>query len=367
MTRQPRRLAFFVTSHGLGHASRAIAVAESLVIHDPKLKFDFVTSVPISIFHSLAGKFYYHRLDCDVGLVQTDALTADLPATLERLSSFLPFDHELVQRLATQLLDWGCCAVISDIAPLGVETARVAGLPSVLIESFTWDWIYRGYADRYPRMAEHADYLASIISISDLHLQCQPVCRPTTTAISTAPVSRRNWESPEKIRNQLGIEPDRKMVLVSMGGTGHELLFLEALGRQWSAIDFVIAGQTQKFPGSQNIKVLSGDNCLRHPDLVKAADAVIDKAGYSTIAEVYRAGVPFGYFSRPGNPETPALLSFLRAHIQGIHFEASAYRNGTWVDQLPTLLEMKKANRSGEIDGANQCATSIIHLLDKMT
>jgi hypothetical protein len=57
----------------------------------------------------------------------------------------------------------------------------------------------------------------------------------------------------------------------------------------------------------------------------------------------------------------------LRAHIQGIHFEASAYRNGTWVDQLPTLLEMKKANRSGEIDGANQCATSIIHLLDKMT
>ena len=366
MTR-PCRLAFFVTAHGLGHASRAVAVAESLAIHDPQLKFNFVTSVPISSFNSLAERSDYHRLDCDVGLVQTDALTPDLPATLRRLASFLPFDPMFVQHLADQLLDWDCCAVISDIAPLGIEVARVAGLPSVLIESFTWDWIYRGYADRYPRMAEYADYLASIISISDLHLQCQPVCRPVSSAVSTAPVSRRNWEVPDKIRKQLGIELGRKMVLVSMGGGGHELPFLEALARQWSAIDFVIAGQTKQFSGLENIKVLSGDDGLRHPDLVRAADAVIGKAGYSTIAEIYQAGVPFGYFSRSGNPETPALLSFLRAHIQGVHFEASAYRNGTWVDQLPTLLEMKKANRSQQIDGANQCAAAIIRLLDNAT
>jgi hypothetical protein len=344
-----------------------VAVAESLAIHDPGLKFNFVTSVPVSSFDSLAERSYYHRLDCDVGLVQTDALTPDLPATLRRLASFLPFDPKFVQHLADQLLDWNCCAVISDIAPLGIEIARVAGLPSVLIENFTWDWIYRGYADRYPRMAEYADYLASFMSIPDLHLQCQPVCRPVASAVPIAPVSRTNWEGPERIRKQLGIEIGRKMVLISMGGTGHKLPFLDTLCRQWSAIDFVIAGQTERLSGLENIKVLSGDNGLRHPDLVRAADAVIGKAGYSTIAEVYRAGVPFGYFSRSGNPETPALLSFLSAHAQGIHFEASAYSNGTWVDQLPTLLEMKKANRSQQIDGANQCAVSIIRLLNNAT
>ena len=54
-------------------------------------------------------------------------------------------------------------------------------------------------------------------------------------------------------------------------------------------------------------------------------------------------------------------------HFDEITKKEREYRNGTWVDQLPTLLEMKKANRSQQIDGANQCAAAIIRLLDNAT
>lgn len=362
---RPRRLAFFVTPHGFGHASRAVAVVESLVVHDPQLEFIFVTSVPKLIFFSSASRFDYHLLECDVGLVQRDALTTDLPATLQKLTSFLPFDTDFVESLAFQLLDWGCCAVISDIAPLGIEAARVAGLPSILIENFTWDWIYRGYADRYPEMTEHADYLTSIYAAADLHLQCQPACRPTLGAIATTPVSRKNREDAEIVRDRLGAQHGRKLVLITMGGTPHHLPFLQALGHRWSDVYFLIAGPTKLPSLPENVQQLSSDSFVHHPDLVRAADAVIGKVGYSTIAEVYRAGVPFGYFSPPGNPETPALLAFLNTHIQGIHFEANAYANGSWLDQLPDLLTMSKVDRSGEEYGADQCAASIVSLVDK--
>ena len=87
-------------------------------------------------------------------MVQTDALRVDLPKTLQRLNSFLPFDPTEVQRLVDYLKRQCCTAVISDIAPLGLEVARAADLPSVLVENFTWDWIYRGYALRHPQMGE---------------------------------------------------------------------------------------------------------------------------------------------------------------------------------------------------------------------
>ena len=36
--------------------------------------------------------------------------------------------------------------VVSDAPPLGCAAAAAAGIPSVVITNFTWDWIYEGYA-----------------------------------------------------------------------------------------------------------------------------------------------------------------------------------------------------------------------------
>ena len=152
-------VAFFVTPHGFGHASRAIAVAESLGQLLPQLQIIFFTTIPKQHIAASIDNFKYEQLHCDVGLIQTDALTIDLSKTIECLSAFLPFDPTCVQYLVNYLQDEHCIAVISDIAPLGIKVAQAAGLPSVLIENFTWDWIYRAYARRYPRMVKYSDYL----------------------------------------------------------------------------------------------------------------------------------------------------------------------------------------------------------------
>ena len=363
MSKSSRCFAFFVTPHGFGHASRAAAVAESLTRRLAPCQFEFFTTVPKHHVAASVENFHYQTLNCDVGMVQTDALSIDLTKTLQRLNSFLPFDPNEVQRIVDYLKRQCCIAVISDISPLGLQVAREAALPSVLVENFTWDWIYRGYALDHPQMGTHAAYLSSIFACADLHLQCQPICHQKPDSILTSPVSRRFQKKPGTVRSQLGLSAATKMVFISMGGTPHSLPDLQILARHYSDITFVIAGHYPTRIVPPNIRLLPINAPVFHPDLIRSANVVIGKVGYSTIAEVYQAGVPFGYFSRPEDPEMDPLLAFLKEKIHGIHLKNSEYQTSAWLDHLEPLLSMPRIDRSRERNGADQCADAIAQLI----
>jgi hypothetical protein len=169
------------------------------------------------------------------------------------------------------------------------------------------------------------------------------------------------------VRSQLGLSPAMKMVFISMGGTPHSLPDLEMLAKRYGNIAFVIAGHGPPQVTHSNIHLLPINASLFHPDLVRSANVVIGKVGYSTIAEVYQAGVPFGYFSRPENPEMPPLLEFLKENIQGIHFTDSDYQTGAWLDHLEALLSMPHIDRPREPNGADQCADAIAQLVGSVS
>ena len=137
------RIGCCITPHGFGHAARAAAVVEAVGRQVP-VELVVVTSVPKWFFtDSLSVPFQYCPLTTDIGLIQTNSLCEDLPATIRALDSFYPVSRERVVRLIQ--LFFGCDLILCDIAPLGIVAAQGLGIPSVLIENFTWDWIYSGY------------------------------------------------------------------------------------------------------------------------------------------------------------------------------------------------------------------------------
>ncbi len=159
-----RSVALFVTSHGFGHASRACAVAEALTDIRPEVRFEIFSSIPQWFFSGTLDDFRFHQLNCDIGLVQHDALNTDIPGTLKALANEIPFKTTQIDALANKLTDTHCELVICDIAPMGIAVAQAAGLPSVLIENFTWDWIYRSLAERYPALLAYADALEHVFA-----------------------------------------------------------------------------------------------------------------------------------------------------------------------------------------------------------
>jgi hypothetical protein len=356
-------IAYFITPHGFGHASRAAAVMQALAGLAPGIRFELFTSCPQEIFTaSLETDFGYHHTQTDIGLVQTSPLSEDLEATCRQLDHMLPFDPNLVDGLAGSILKLNCRLVICDIAPLGIAAARAAGLPSILVENFTWDWIYNGYLKAAPGLQPHVDYLSHIFRQADHHIQTRPLCRPVPGAVQTGPISRRARSPREQVRARLGIQGGDKMVLVSMGGVPDRFDFLCRLPEQIEPF-LVIPGAGGRSSPHPKVRLLPTHSEFYHPDLMAAADALVAKAGYSTIAEAYQCGLPFCYVRRPQSPESDALEKFITRHLPTKTISPDSYADGTWINTLSDLLSMPRAVAQKE-NGAVHVAGMICRILE---
>jgi hypothetical protein len=356
----PPNIAYFISPHGFGHATRAAAVMAAIQALSPEAHFEIYTQAPEWLLRaSLSGSFSYHSLLSDIGLVQNSPLKEDLPATLQRLEAFLPFNELLVKDLAEQVQNQGCQVVVCDIAPLGIAVAAQAGIPSVLVENFTWDWIYAGYLQAEGRFARHIATLQEVFQSADFHIQTEPVCNPTPCDLVTLPVSRAPRASRSLTRQRLGIPGEAKMVLVTMGGIESQLTFADhpAAGKD---LFFVVPGGSPQ--GSDHHRILLPHHSdFYHPDLVFASDAIVGKAGYSTAAEAYLSGVPYIYTARAHFRETATIASFIEKELGGFEIQEEEFLEGEWIPGLITLLEQPRSNTERP-NGALQAAKFILSL-----
>jgi hypothetical protein len=360
---QPLSIAFFITAHGFGHASRAAAVMTALHDQHPGVHFEIFTTVPDWFFRdSLRVPYTLHEVQTDVGLVQRSAMQEDLPATLRKLDAFIPFDPVLVSGLAQEVRQLGCALVVCDIAPLGIAVAHSAALPSVLVENFTWDWIYAGYLRQEPDFQKYIDTFAQLFHSASFHIQTEPLCAPDSSAsLRALPASRPARTRRADTRRRLEIPESAKAVLVTMGGIPENYQDLDRFSR-FNDIYFIIPAGSTKNEFKQNFRLMPHHSDFYHPDLMFACDAAIGKSGYSTTAEAYYAGVPFAFISRADFREAAPLAKFILSEMNGLEIQAEAYQDGTWIERVPDLLAMPHIQRT-EPNGADQIAQFILTLL----
>ncbi len=359
----PLRLGYCITAHGFGHAARAAAIMEALD-RVTEVEFVVVGAVPDWFFAGSGIRLAaLHPLQVDVGLVQSSALREDMTATLAALDRFYPLEQDRVRQVAT--LFAGCQLLLVDIAPLGILAALRAGIPSVLVENFTWDWIYGHYLERWPALAPHVDALAAIYRQAGYHLQAEPVCRVTDCDLRLAPVSRAPRQPADQVRRLLRVEQGQRMVLVTMGGIGGEPLNPAPMLARPDTI-FVLPGSPVKgLTVRENLRLLPLDSGFHHPDLIAAADVVVGKVGYSTLAEIHAAGVPFAYVCRPDFPESAPLAAFIDRAMTGTEIALSRFLDGAWVNDLDGLAG--KGRDAGRGNGARDAAVFILRILGRGT
>lgn len=360
-------IAWFISPHGFGHAARACAVIEALHIRQPEIGFHIYTSVPAWFFSdSLSADFIYHPLVTDVGMVQRTPFKENLPATIDRLARFYPCDTRLIDDLAQGVSALNCRLLVCDIAPLGIAVGRRAGIATLLVENFTWDWVYAGYRDYAKTLQPFCSYLGELFATADYHLQTQPVCRPGGASITTGPISRQPRIDAGALRRKLGIPSAARMVVITLGGTSELFAFsgFAAAGRN---VYLVVPGAAETICTRERVILLPARSAFFHPDLIHAADAVIGKAGYSTLAEVYAAGVPFGYVKRAGFRESAILENFVAAHMPSLEISEEALACGLDAGTFQQLLNLPPAAATKNTNGADAAAAFICRLLEKET
>ena len=354
------KIGFCITSHGFGHAARAAAVMQALARRE-RVEFVIATTVPKWFFNqSLVAPFTYHPILTDIGMVQLTGLEENIPATSAALNNFYPLNSSKIDECAALFSQ--CSMVVCDIAPLGILAAQQVKIPSVLMENFTWDWIYAAYEKRGAPLLSHMDYLSHLFQQADFHVQAEPVCQITHCDLRVPPVARSIQRSVKALQRRFS-QGSNKLVLITMGGANRDSFSTEGM-RDRSGYSFVITGNDGKTKNDGNICYLDRCSSVYHPDLVAAADIVVGKVGYSTLAEVYQAGSVFAHISRPYFPEAEVLCRFAAEHMASRQVTRESFASGRWVEELDALSALKEyASFPVRENGAYQIADFLLRLV----
>lgn len=316
------------------------------------------TSAPESIFTQSLTHYRYHEYLTDIGFAQKDALEVDLEATCTQLHTLIPFDDNTLSLLAEKCQNMSL--IICDISPMGIAVAKKLGIPSVLIENFTWDWLYDAYSKDFPLIGFFARYLEEQFASVDYHIQTEPVCNPTQADLRCGPIFRRIRENPTRIRGtfQCG---QRKIVLVTMGGITFFPAFLNLL-KEYSDFFFIFCGQQKNGFLSENVQLLDKSSNYFHPDLINCADITVFKSGYSTLAECYQTGKATLCIQRDGFAESTIIEAFAQKNLLSTVVSQTDFTSGKWLELLPETVSYQPQQLARE-NGADAVADFLFSLL----
>ena len=322
-------IACFVSAHGYGHATRTVAILDSLRKLLPTLDITIVSAVPTRVFADTIQQVTHHAIEVDVGLVQSTALAIDYPATVQRLAALLPYSPKDTAHLAS--LCHASSLILCDISPWGVLVGEELGVPSVLLENFTWDFIYAPATRRFPQLKQFAGYLRAVFDRASYHIQTEPLCVARPCDLSCGPIFRRQRVDRRTIRQRLpgGF---RKIVLVTLGGIAQDIP--SPPFHHYPDVLFIFAGQTHTTLLADNLLALGASDNFYHPDLLASVDLVVCKSGYSTLAECCQAGTRAMVIGREDFPESPILLRYAEAHLGATTISPSLYLSGQWLELL---------------------------------
>ncbi len=348
-------VAFYITGHGFGHATRMAAVASALAELVPGLRLSLISTAPEWLFRlNLPAAFQLRARALDVGVIQRDSIRLDSAATLAAYARLLKQQPHVVEEEATILRRDGVNLVVADIPPAAFLIAQRAGLPGIGISNFSWDWIYADYIRALP---EHSPILAQIREAygrADLFLRLpfHGPCDAFNIIRDIPMIARRARRSREEVRRSLGLEESRPVVLLSFGGfeiQGIDFDHVEALGEYC-----FLTTQAPPRP-LRNVRQVNLDG-LRYEDLVAQADAVITKPGYGIVSDCLANRIPVLYTDRGEFAEYAVLVAGLERYGVSAFIENHDLLSGNWRASLYGLLGRPRVWPDLPADGAKIAA-----------
>lgn len=330
------KLAFYISGHGFGHASRQVEIVNAVARRLPDVEFLIrSTAAPWLLQRTIHSPFVLDPRPVDTGVVQLDGLHLDAAATADAARDFYADFDTRADAEAALLKAAHVAAVISDAPPLPCAAARRAGIPCIVVANFTWDWIYRGFGRAFDAapgvipMIEQAYREASAAWRLPMHGGFE-----TFETIRDVPlVARHASRAPADTKRALGLPLDRPLALASFGGFGVRGIHLESLDclDDW---DVVVTAQSRPGPTADGVHFIGDANVydrgVRYEDLVHACDAVLTKPGYGIVSECIANDTAIVYTRRGDFAEYPVLVAHIERWLRHAFIEPSDLLAGRW-------------------------------------
>lgn len=348
-----------VTNHGFGHATRTSAIVAEVQRLDPDILVIMATTAPRWLLESYITSDFIHRPRAfDVGILQSDSITMDKAATLEKLKHIRSQARSIVASEATFLRQNRVGLVIADIPPLAAPIAHAADLPCWMVSNFGWDYIYRAWGGEF---VELADWVAECLG------QCDRLYRlPFHESMSAFPETidvGLTGGSPcfplDEVRSRFGLDhPVEQTALLTFGGLGLAAIPYHNLANfpDWQFITF-----DRSAPDLPNLVKIT-DVRYRPVDFMPLCDRVVSKPGFSTFAEACRQGTGIVSITRSDFAEAGLLIDGIRTHARHRILQPTEFFQGDW-NFLNEPLLPPQSQQPIDTGGNRVIAEAIVHHL----
>ena len=363
MKLKKRRLAYYITPHGFGHAIRSIEVVNQLLLRAPELEIVIVSTIPQFLLdQKLKRSLSVRARQLDIGLVQQDSLRFDLIATLKGVESLHGNQNALIAEETNFLKASGIQAVICDIPFLPLVAASQIFIPAIGISNFTWDWIYQAYIPANSRWALLVDWIRRCYEKCDLFLQL-PMhgdCSACPNIEDVPLVARRAQKDPSETRKILKLDPKQKVYLVSFASLELE----ETAQKRVGNISHVLFLYKHPISFRFTNGICLDDLPLSYEDVVAAVDGVITKPGYGIVADCLAHSTPIIYTDRGFFPEYDVLVHEMSKELTTVYLSSGDLYAGKWRTAISELEKKPRRESAIPCNGAEVCAEVILSYLN---
>lgn len=298
------RIAFYLTNHGYGHASRNVPIVLELLRRVPDLEIYLCSDEARIEFlqrnfvrygtEKERSRIVYRKGITETGLVlRPGTMEPDLACTKARLLADYDRWEDYLAVEESFLREQQIDLVVADIVAWALKAAHRVGIPGILIGNFSWAQMYRGlydettaapYVECYS-LATKAFWYA--IHAEELEHYCKDnECVSLITRESDPNEVRRIREGHR-----------RPIVLVSLGASAEIERELDV-----SRLPYDFLTTRGVHLKGENVYPLPED-MVNTPDYVRASDYIIAKGGWSTVAEIFLAHKKSALLLRGNNPE----------------------------------------------------------------
>lgn len=283
------KILYYVTDHGLGHASRTVAIIRELkkknihIIIRSNDPFGFLKK-------SLPGvKIISGQTDFQPVMSKKNGMLFDESKTRKNLSNWIYQMPTIINKESTLIKKIKPDVIISDVSFMPILASSKNKIKSLVVSSFVWN-----ESLKIPNNIRN--YIKNSYKNADIILRL-----PLGTSVSfknvhkMGIVARYSTLSRKQIRKKLGINSNEKLILVSLSGKEKIQLKHSKNIKIFDVSDY----STIKKSGMKNLT--EGQN------LITAADLVICKCGYGFISECLTSKTRFFYILEPKHKEANSI------------------------------------------------------------
>lgn len=355
-----RHLLVDISFHGYGHISMTAPVLNALQRLMPDLRLTVRSAAPRELLSSyIDGEFAHIQRATDFGMVMHSALAVDVAKSN---TAYLVFHRDWAARLAQEtdeLKRLKPDLVFANISYLALAAAKQASVPALALCSLNWAEIYAPFSTGQPHADEILGQMREAYASAAVFLKPQPTMPMPDLANSRTigPIARTGRQRRAELETRLGLKPDEKLVLVSMGGVDSRI-DMDGWPRLPGVRWLVQASWQTHHPDAFNLEKLE----MPFIDLMASCDAMIAKPGYGMFAEAACNGTPLLYVRRDAWPEEVFLVEWLQANGCCMEVERQALMRGDVGDRLAMLMA-KPALAPVAATGAGEAAAVLAGFL----